>query len=124
MRGATDLYNAMKAAICLLDLELSQMRADLRAAYRGDPAVQGIFPVAAYNGGPRNVERLYRALNRLRIAPQDLTRAEESQRKSSAACPCVWVRDGQTARPVPIPRYNHENRWYIEKYQNILTLFE
>jgi hypothetical protein len=23
-------------------------------------------------------------------------------------------------RPVAIPRYNNENRWYIEKYQNIL----
>jgi hypothetical protein len=23
-----------------------------------------------------------------------------------------------------IPRYNSENRWYIEKYQNILSLLE
>jgi len=25
---------------------------------------------------------------------------------------------------VPIPRYNNENRWYIEKYQNILGSLE
>ncbi len=54
-RGATDLLNAMKAAICLFDLELAQMRADIRLAYRDNMKVLGIFPVAAYNGGPRNV---------------------------------------------------------------------
>ena len=31
-------------------------------------------------------------------------------------------RDG--VRPVAIPRYNNENRWYIEKYQSILGMFE
>ena len=60
--GATNLLNAMKAAICLLDLEIAGMRADIREAYRSNPAVLGIFPVAAYNGGPRNVTKLYRVL--------------------------------------------------------------
>jgi hypothetical protein len=50
--GATNLLNAMKAAICLLDMELAQMRPDIRAAYENNPLVLGIFPVAAYNGGP------------------------------------------------------------------------
>jgi hypothetical protein len=27
-------------------------------------------------------------------------------------------------RPVAIPKYNNENRWYIEKYQSIVSLFE
>jgi len=27
-------------------------------------------------------------------------------------------------RPVAIPRYNNENRWYIEKYQSIVSLFD
>lgn len=123
-RGATNLHNAMKAAICLLDLELAQMRADVRAAYRADPAVLGIFPVAAYNGGPRNVARLYGALSRLGVAPEDLTRPGEHSLDLPVSCPCVWRRDGEDARPVPIPRYNNENRWYIEKYQHILALFE
>src|SRR5262249_38391473 len=61
-RGATNLLNAMKAAACLLDLELAQMPEDIRLAYRANPTVLGIFPVAAYNGGPRNVAKLYRVL--------------------------------------------------------------
>ena len=61
-RGATDLLNAMKAAICLFDLELAQMRADIRLAYRDNAKVLGIFPVAAYNGGPRNVGKLYKVM--------------------------------------------------------------
>jgi hypothetical protein len=36
----------------------------------------------------------------------------------------VWKADGDSARPVSIPRYNTENRWYIEKYQSIVSLFE
>ena len=67
-RGATNLLNAMKAAICLLDLELAGMRADIREAYRDNPVVLGIFPVAAYNGGPRNVTKLYRVLDRMKVA--------------------------------------------------------
>jgi hypothetical protein len=39
-------------------------------------------------------------------------------------CPCIWKAEGATARPVSIPRYNNENRWYIEKYQSIVSLFE
>ena len=64
--GATNLLNAMKAAICLLDLELSQMRSDIRGRIENNPVVLGIFPVAAYNGGPRNVTKLYRVLTRMK----------------------------------------------------------
>ena len=53
-RGATNLLNAMKAAICLFDIELAQMRSEIRVAYPNNQEVLGIFPVAAYNGGPRN----------------------------------------------------------------------
>jgi hypothetical protein len=41
------------------------MSSEIRAAYRAKPDVLGIFPVAAYNGGGRNVAKLYRALNRM-----------------------------------------------------------
>src|ERR1041384_8389888 len=66
-RGATNLLNAMKAAICLLDLEIAGMRSDIRAAYEKNPVVLGLFPVAAYNGGPRNVAKLYRVLNKMGV---------------------------------------------------------
>ncbi|MEA3174779.1 MAG: hypothetical protein QOF42_2190, partial [Gammaproteobacteria bacterium] len=73
-RGSTRLRNAMKAAVCLLDIELSQMNSEIRAAYRAKPDVLGIFPVAAYNGGGRNVAKLYRALNRMGVQLDELRR--------------------------------------------------
>lgn len=122
--GATNLLNAMKAAVCLLDLELAGMRADIRRAYRTDPAVLGIFPVAAYNGGPRNVTKLYRVLTGMRVKLHELSRPGEQLAGARVTCPCVWKIKGTEVVPVTIPRYNNENRWYIEKYQSIVSLFE
>jgi hypothetical protein len=122
--GATNLRNAMKAAICLLDLELAAMRADIRAAYRANPAVLGIFPVAAYNGGPRNVAKLYKVLTRMKVKLDELSRPGVRLAGTPVKCPCVWKAEGTDVRPVTIPKYNNENRWYIEKYQSIVSLFE
>ncbi|HEY7640214.1 MAG TPA: hypothetical protein VH814_10850 [Steroidobacteraceae bacterium] len=123
-RGATNLLNAMKAAVCLLDLELAAMRADIRTAYIANPPVLGIFPVAAYNGGPRNVTKLYRVLTRIKVALDELSRPGVQPEGSSVSCPCVWKTVGTSVLPVAIPKYNNENRWYIEKYQSIVNLFE
>jgi hypothetical protein len=123
-RGATNLLNAMKAAICLFDIELTQMRADIRFAYRDNRKVLGIFPVAAYNGGPRNVTKLYRAITRLNIALEDLRSPPEEPEEMQVICPCLWRDVGTGVYPVAIPKYNNENRWYIEKYQSILSVFE
>lgn len=123
-RGATDLLNAMKAAICLLDIELAQMPADIRSAYRGNKEVLGIFPVAAYNGGPRNVARLRKVMNRMKVKLTELSYPGEQPPGKPVRCPCVWTQDASGVRPVTIPRYNNENRWYIEKYQSILHMFE
>jgi hypothetical protein len=124
-RGATNLLNAMKAAICLFDIELNQMRADIREAYRVNKAVLGIFPVAAYNGGPRNVTKLYRVIDRMGIRLDELARPGRQDPRRPVACPCVWqLEAGGGVRPVSIPQYNRENRGYIEKYQTILGLFE
>jgi hypothetical protein len=122
--GATDLLNAMKAAVCLLDMELAAMRSDIREAYRNNPVVLGIFPVAAYNGGPRNVAKLYRVLAKMNVQLDELSRPHGDNTDSSVKCPCVWKAEGTAAVPVSIPRYNNENRWYIEKYQSIVSLFE
>ena len=114
----------MKAAICLFDLELAQMPTDIRVAYRGNREVLGIFPVAAYNGGPRSVERLYRVLQKTGVGLEALARAGGPADGSDVTCPCVWIRDSTGLRPVAIPKYNTENRWYIEKYQSILRLLD
>jgi hypothetical protein len=123
-RGATNLLNSMKAAACLFDIELSQMRADIRLAYRDNMKVLGIFPVAAYNGGPRNVAKLYAVINRMGVKLEDLRPPGELPQGQTVNCPCLWKADGTGVRPVAIPRYNNENRWYVEKYQSILGVFE
>jgi hypothetical protein len=123
-RGATDLLNAMKAAICLFDIELSQMRPEIRAAYRDNREVLGIFPVAAYNGGPRNVKKLYGVMQRMGVQLEDLRPPGEQPAGWQVTCPCFWKQEATGVRPVAIPKYNNENRWYIEKYQNILQVFE
>jgi hypothetical protein len=121
-RGATNLLNAMKAAICLFDIELLQMRREIRYAYRDNMQVLGIFPVAAYNGGPRNVTKLYGVTKRMGVALADLRPPGEQQYR--VTCPCLWKEEETgIVRPVAIPKYNNENRWYIEKYQNILKVF-
>jgi hypothetical protein len=123
-RGATDTLNAMKAAICLFDIELSQMRADIRDAYRGNMEVLGIFPVAAYNGGPRNVTKLYGVIRRMGVELDDLRPQGEQSAGEQVNCPCLWMEDSNGVRALAIPKYNNENRWYIEKYQSILSVFE
>jgi len=120
--GATNLLNSMKAAACLLDLDLAGMRDDIRTSYRANPEVLGIFPVAAYNGGGKNVAKLYRVLTRMKVKLDELNRPGVAE--ASVTCPCIWRTQGTDARPVSIPKYNNENRWYIEKYQSIVSLFE
>ncbi|HEY1217164.1 MAG TPA: hypothetical protein VGE93_26345 [Bryobacteraceae bacterium] len=122
--GATNLLNAMKAAACLLDSNLAQMRKDIRVAYRANPEVLGIFPVAAYNGGGRNVARLYRVLTRMNIKLDELNRPGVQLEGASVNCPCVWKTVGSDTRALAIPKYNNENRWYVQKYQTIVSTFE
>jgi len=122
--GATNLLNAMKAAVCLMDMDLAGMRPEIREAFRSNPLVLGIFPVASYNGGAKNVTKLYRVLTRMNVQLDELSRPDEQFADGSVKCPCIWKATGTSARPVSIPRYNNENRWYIEKYQSIVSLFE
>jgi hypothetical protein len=123
-RGATNLLNAMKAAICLFDIELSQMRSEIRLAYQGNKEVLGIFPVAAYNGGPRNVTKLHGVMKRMGVRLEDLRRPGQQPEGWQVSCPCLWKEEATGVYPVSIPRYNNENRWYIEKYQHILGAFD
>jgi hypothetical protein len=122
-RGATNLLNAMKAAICLFDIELAQMRSEIRLAYHDNMQVLGIFPVAAYNGGPRNVTKLAKVMNKVGVKLEELRPRGEEPEGKKVACPCFWKQVGDEVRPVSIPKYNNENRWYVEKYQSILEVF-
>jgi hypothetical protein len=123
-RGATNLLNAMKAAICLFDIELGQMPSHIRLPYRDNKKVLGIFPVAAYNGGPRNVTKLYRVIKRMRVNLEDLRAPAALADDESVSCPCLWREGPAGVYAMKIPKYNSENRWYIEKYQNILSILD
>ena len=98
-RGATDLLNAMKAAICLFDIELSQMRSDIRVAYRDNTEVLGIFPVAAYNGGPRNVTKLYRVIKRMGVELEDLRPPRRAASRKAGDLPMSLERRGDRRTP-------------------------
>jgi hypothetical protein len=54
----------------------------------------------------------------------ELRPPEEEPADERVDCPCLWRGVGDEILPVTIPRYNNENRWYIEKYQSILGSLE
>jgi hypothetical protein len=58
------------------------------------------------------------------VSLEDLRPPGEQPLGMRVNCPCLWKEDATGVRPVAIPRYNNENRWYIEKYQSILGVFE
>ena len=70
--GARDLLNAMKAAACLLDMDMAGMPREVQNQFSLRPAPVSIFEVAAYNGGGRNASRLLQALRRLKGGVADL----------------------------------------------------
>ena len=60
----------------------------------------------------------------MRVKLEDLRLPGEEPPGSKVICPCLWRVENAAVLPVAIPRYNNENRWYIEKYQSILRVFE
>ncbi len=94
-RGATTILNVMKAAICLFDIELAQMRADIRTAYHDNQKVLGIFPVAAYNGGPKNVTKLYKVMVRMKVKLEELRLPGEQPEDKPSRAPA----SGKRRRP-------------------------
>ena len=58
--GARDLKNSIKAAICLLDYELSQMPTKIHQIFRLDYRAGGLYPAVAYNGGKNRAQCVFR----------------------------------------------------------------
>jgi hypothetical protein len=63
-------------------------------------------------------------MKRMGVRLEDLRPPEEQPPGLQVNCPCLWKEEAAGVRPVTIPRYNNENRWYIEKYQSILKVFD
>ncbi len=57
VQGMTDPYNAIKAAMALLDYNLTLLPADIKEQYSFQPAELGLYSAAMYNGGPSRVRR-------------------------------------------------------------------
>lgn len=57
--GTQDLQNMIKAAICLLDMELSKFPKDVHDLFEKDYRLGSVFPVAAYNEGFGGARQLY-----------------------------------------------------------------
>ena len=64
--GAAELRNSIKAAIALLDRELSRMPEGAQRAFQTDSRLAGIYPIAAYNGGLQRAMCLYHGDQRTR----------------------------------------------------------
>lgn len=123
--GARDLRNAMKAAACLLDLDLADLPREVQDEYLLRPAAVSIFEVAAYNGGGRNAGRLLKAVRRLQGDVTDLRVPDEADFQSlRSRCPCVWLaRNGQTTS-LTLPSYNRENMGYVDKYLRFMSMMQ
>jgi len=107
-RGATDLHNAMKAAACLLDIELAALPKEVRDLYARDPRLGGLYPVAAYNEGGGGALELFRRIERegidLASIPEGVLELPESVFRR---CRCGAMKGG---------RVNGETYLYIRKY--------
>lgn len=122
--GARDLHNAMKAAACLLDLELGRMPDDVQRNYQQRPEAVSIFQVAAYNGGGRNASRLLKAVRKISGGVADLRLPDGPKVSVGVRCPCLWLNRSGQASAVPIPRYNRENMGYVDKYQRFMSMIQ
>ena len=56
-QGMSDPYNAIKAEIALLDLNLTTVPKNIRASNANDPKILGSYLVAMYNGGTARIIR-------------------------------------------------------------------
>jgi hypothetical protein len=127
--GAKDLFNAMKAAACLLDYELNSLKKTaVPVSYMHNAAVLAVFPVSAYNGGPDDAIRLYRWMVQQKVAVYNIRPTRITKDPMPSQCPCLWMEGfgGQLVeKELPQPsrrtRFNRENLWYVEKYLFVLS---
>lgn len=118
--GATDLHNIIKAAACLLDIELANLPQDVQKLFAANPRVGGIYPVAAYNEGGGGARQLYQRIQKSGIDLSTLTDEalelpESVFRRSRECANCRRQGGGQHVRTV----FNEETYMYIKKYMYV-----
>lgn len=117
LRGTRSLRNMLKAAACLLDIELAKMPEDAKELFDENYRLGGIYPVAAYNGGFGKARKLYATVKKEAV---DLS-AEEVELPRSAFTHYrthVVKKGGKKPRHIRITKqtFNSETYFYLQKY--------
>jgi hypothetical protein len=102
-QGTRDAKNAVKAAICYLDLENAALPKEAREEFRTDPKRGSVYMLAAYNGGGGWSKQLFKGVQTLR---KKLT--GEPSPLHHESLPRSLFERGKF--------YNLETHWYIQKY--------
>lgn len=114
-RGARDHMNAIKAAFCLIDFEVAQFPA-IQSLFRKQPLLAGIYPVAAYNGGPSSARELFTLMRERKILLKNADTVPQSI--------VVKKRCAPTKRCAPrsvVVSLNGETYGYVKKYIHIIN---
>lgn len=122
LRGAQDMRNALKAAVCLLDVELSRLPLGAHALYRLNPAVGGVYPVIAYNAGGGRAKSAYNAItaNGIDLETADLGLPEQVfVRKERVRGGAKKKGQGRVLRVLP-----SQTEMYVKKYMYVLEFIE
>lgn len=122
--GARDLDNVLAAAICLIDLEIAQFP-KIQRYYVRNPKLGGMYPVAAYNGGPGAAMKLYEWIRKRDIDIEDTDMSLPSVFTSTRVkpCPCptrkIKGKNGRTVKKIVRiieKKQNTETPGYVKKY--------
>ena len=114
--GTRDLHNVLKAAICLLDLELAHLP-EVRDLYVRDPQLGGIYPTAAYNEGGGGARQLYLLIrkNDIDLSNDDIDLPESVFRRIKRFITLKKKKHHVRAKSI----VNHETYLYIKKYMYV-----
>jgi hypothetical protein len=120
IRGSQNLRNSLKAAICLLDMELARLPG-VHALYRSNPAVGGVYPVIAYNAGGGTAQSAYNTIraSKIDLEEVDLGVPEEVFVRTQRCKTCKKKKGVSTLKVLP-----GETEMYVKKYMYVLEFIE
>lgn len=125
--GARDLHNVLKAAIALIDHEVMQFH-QIQGLFEENPRLGGVFPVAAYNGGPASARALHAWFKRhgISVLHEEVALPTSLAMKRTEKCPCkkaptVKGKKKRTVTHIVVNVRNSETPGYVMKYFYLLN---